>query len=594
MASDPGFSICTSASDAPPIHWIAAQLSSWLSTIACPGVIIPVENITTSRPNCLAIGPTPAGLIGFSYPTTNPAHPEAFAAGAVPPSSYALTGDPRQHLSARGTIYAATDFAEVAGIRFLSSDMPAVRAVGASCPFVNSTAPFSAFASQRAFTPPFEYRSIAAYDLLQHTDLQVLQRNNGLGSLEGGGTVYATPPGFVHTSYNLLENKSALFESHNEWFWPRDNPETYGQLCWSNASLVEYMTGRVKEFLRAQPTATVISVSQNDNYLFCNSTEEREIYAQEGALMGPLLRAVNAIADAVAQEFGDRPVAIDTLAYQWTRQAPTITKPRPNVIIRLCSIECNFGAPLTDASNSKFQTDIRAWGQISNRTWIWNYVTDFAGYVMPWPDYFSLAPNTQFYLNHGVKGIYQEAAYQSYGSDLAELKSYLMSKVMFDPEMADPELLTAEFTALYYSPAASSYISSYVALWAQAVSSTEFYLRENVPVSSSYLTPRLLLQSAALMESAVAAGTENGTVLQVKHCRTATMPTLYVILLRWGEIQSFATSQQIPWPYPAQTTIQAGFDRFSADFKAVRATHLNEGGNDLSWLAKQINVTQLS
>ena len=44
-------------------------------------------------------------------------------------------------------------------------------------------------------------------------------------------------------------------------------------------------------------------------------------------------------------------------ADQWSRPAPKVTKPRPNVIIRLCSIECNFAVPLTDPSNAKFQAD---------------------------------------------------------------------------------------------------------------------------------------------------------------------------------------------------------------------------------------------
>ena len=48
--------------------------------------------------------------------------------------------------------------------------------------------------------------------------------------------------------------------------------------------------------------------------------------------MGPLLRAVNAIAAAVEPEFPH--VAIDTLAYQYTRAAPRVTVPRPNVIVR--------------------------------------------------------------------------------------------------------------------------------------------------------------------------------------------------------------------------------------------------------------------
>jgi hypothetical protein len=48
----------------------------------------------------------------------------------------------------------------------------------------------------------------------------------------GSSVVYASPPGFVHTSYALLGTKpnagrappTDLFKTHNEWFWPRDDP----------------------------------------------------------------------------------------------------------------------------------------------------------------------------------------------------------------------------------------------------------------------------------------------------------------------------------------------------------------------------------
>jgi hypothetical protein len=49
--------------------------------------------------------------------------------------------------------------------------------------------------------------------------------------------------------------------------------------------------------------------------------------------------------------------------------------------VRLCTIECNFALPLTDASNQRFQADMTAWAKISNRTYIWNYVTNFAAYA---------------------------------------------------------------------------------------------------------------------------------------------------------------------------------------------------------------------
>ena len=107
----------------------------------------------------------------------------------------------------------------------------------------------------------------------------------------------------------------------------------------------------------------------------CTESEELKINEEEGTPGGSLFRAVNIIADGLKDDFPG--IAIDTLAYQWSRPAPKITQPRGNVIIRLCSIECNFAVPLTDPKNVNFQTDMNAWSKVSNRTFIWNYITNF-------------------------------------------------------------------------------------------------------------------------------------------------------------------------------------------------------------------------
>ena len=57
---------------------------------------------------------------------------------------------------------------------------------------------------------------------------------------------------------------------------------------------------------------------------YCRSPEEMKIIHEEGSPMGPLLRAVNAVADAIAEDFPR--VAVDTLAYQYTR--PDLSGPR--------------------------------------------------------------------------------------------------------------------------------------------------------------------------------------------------------------------------------------------------------------------------
>ena len=49
----------------------------------------------------------------------------------------------------------------------------------------------------------------------------------------------------------------------------------------------------VKGFLRSQPDANIISVSQNDNGNYCQTPEETAIMDEEGSPMGPLTATDN-------------------------------------------------------------------------------------------------------------------------------------------------------------------------------------------------------------------------------------------------------------------------------------------------------------
>lgn len=64
----------------------------------------------------------------------------------------------------------------------------------------------------------------------------------------------------------------------------------------------------------AKNGAKIISISNIDafRHTWCNRSADAAIIAEEGSPMGPLLRAVNAVADAIKPEFPN--VAISTLA----------------------------------------------------------------------------------------------------------------------------------------------------------------------------------------------------------------------------------------------------------------------------------------
>ena len=67
-------------------------------------------------------------------------------------------------------------------------------------------------------------------------------------------------------------------------------PANAAQSC-ATDSLALSWHRNVKGFLRSQPDANIISVSQNDNGNYCQTPEEKAIMDEEGSPMGPLLRA---------------------------------------------------------------------------------------------------------------------------------------------------------------------------------------------------------------------------------------------------------------------------------------------------------------
>ena len=105
------------------------------------------------------------------------------------------------------------------------------------------------------------------------------------------------------------------------------------------------------------------------------------------------------------------------------------------------------------------------------------------------------------------------------------------------------------------------------------------------PPTAPYLTPSLMLSQAASFVQAIKA-VGPSSVFEPR-LRLAMAPTQYVVMLRWTEIQSYASAHSIPW---VLGTLQQCYDDFSAVYVATGMTHLSEGGNDLAWLKKAIGL----
>ena len=175
---------------------------------------------------------------------------------------------------------------------------------------------------------------------------------------------------------------------------------------------------------------------------------------KEGSQAGPIIDFVNAVAETVEKEYPD--FLVMTLAYSYTRKAPAHIRPRKNVAVRLCSIECDFSKALASGPrNRDFLRDIEEWSVIAPHLYIWNYVTNFSQFLLPHPNWDGLAPDLRLFVKHQAIGVFEQGDRRSTCGDFQALRPWLLARLLWDPEQ-DPEALIREFLDGYYGPAGTS------------------------------------------------------------------------------------------------------------------------------------------
>lgn len=293
------------------------------------------------------------------------------------------------------------------------------------------------------YTPFFEYTET---DTASSRDIEFSLANGLTGgayrdfSAEQGAAVEYLGR-FCHTMTTFFCKSETYFEEHPEYFALRNGKRTPNQLCLTNEKVKDIVTAEVLELLESEhnPDADIqiVSLTQHDNFDYCQCNNCKAIDDENGSQSGTMITFVNEIARRV-KEHGYDNVVFDTFAYQYTRKAPTKVVPREDVIVRLCSIECCFGHTLGDPKceqNVDFMNDLRKWGKICNRIYIWDYVHNYANTLCIFPNFGVLQRNVQIFYENNAKGLYEEGNYYIDNSDaeFAEMRTYLLSKLMQNP-----------------------------------------------------------------------------------------------------------------------------------------------------------------
>ena len=411
----------------------------------------------------------------------------------------------------QGIVYGVYALLEAMGFRFFARDCE-----------VFPIAPISLPLGTHRETPAFEVRELFWREAMDGDFAVKLRLNSARSTIteeQGGKAMFYN---FSHT-FSQLVPPDTWFDSHPEYFSMVNGQrlKNRSQLCLTNPQVINLCADGVKKWVRENPAYNIFSVAMNDWYQPCQCPACLQADQEEGSPAGTMIRFVNKVAEEVEKEFPH--VMIHTFAYLYCRKPPRIVKPRHNVIVRLCSIECCFSHPIdrcgcqTDGINvqggvshpfhgekneeNSFLRDLKGWSEICENLYIWDYTTNYANYLLPFPNLPVLSENLRMFRRFGVRGVFEQGNFSlGLSSALGPLKIYLLGKLLWDPDQ-DPESLTADFVQGYFGPAAIP-MARYIDLWRSACGPDDHAGIYDAP-DASYLTDERLQQAEAYLEHAL-------------------------------------------------------------------------------------------
>lgn len=421
----------------------AKELCTYIHQMGGVKMAVSEDAHTTGRHIYVGFSPRVASLTGCTSPADTS---ESF--------TYRTVGNDLIIFGGRnmGTAYGVYAFLEqVMGVRWYSTDFTKVpRFRQFRLPKLNHHE-----------SPVFRHRHVMYYQMHHNVPLNIHNRlNMRYGewvTKDGYGKIEAFWGG--HT-FEVLVPPKQYFAKHPEYFSLRNGKRVSdGQLCLSSPKVVQVLKERMTQIVKENPGFAAYGLSQNDNQKFCECRRCQALAQKFGSQSGLLLWAVNQVAEAVEAEVPN--THIFTFAYQYTRKAPRGIRPRHNVIVRLCDIECCFLHPIEGTKeNAPFMTDLRSWSALTQNLYIFDYVTGFAQFTAPFPNYHVMAKNLQTFKQHHAIGVLELGQYQSNGGEFAEMKQWILAKLLWNPYQ-DTERLIRQFIGDYYGPAAPDVLKYY-------------------------------------------------------------------------------------------------------------------------------------
>lgn len=370
-----------------------------------------------------------------------------------------------------------------------------------------------------------------------------------------------------HSFFKLVPPKT-YFATHPEYYALVNGRRQATQLCLSNEDVFRIATDYFRKAIADNPDALYWSIGAEDGAGFCSCDLCSKADAEDGGPQGSLLRFVNRVAEKFPEQ------QFTTLAYLHTSRPPLKTRPAANVYIMLSSIDSERQAPLsTVASAATFRKNLEGWSNLTHNIFLWDYTTQFTNYLAPFPDYKFQQPNLSYLADKQVKGVFLQGSGETY-ADMAEYKSYLQAKLLWNPAIETTALINDFFNGYYGK--AGTFIRQYTEALESVMEQTRGRLDiYGNPVSNhdNYLSPGAIDRYSALLDKAERAAANDRVY-------NARLPLEYTVLQQSRFFGTEKNGYLVPngEGYTVDPKWPGRVQRFVAQCRKAGVRELSEGG----------------
>lgn len=245
-----------------------------------------------------------------------------------------------------------------------------------------------------------------------------------------------------------------------------------GQICLTNPGALEAVIYEVKKLLQSHPQANYISVSEDDNWNYCQCENCKKALEKQ-SFSDLFFTFVNKVARAIKDEFPH--VLVHTFAYHGTVNPPSFAM-EDNVAVQVTMqhvCQCHAVDDVNCPYNARLAAYLQEWSSKCKHIITWEYYDNHQVNLFNQPNILYYRRMFRFYADHNIKGVYfeddhDERADIPCSAAFSELKAYLVSRLCQDSYMSEETFNKHidDFLYAFYG-AGAGYIREYLELWAR-------------------------------------------------------------------------------------------------------------------------------